>query len=95
MEAVAITVKDVLTLTSVLGSALSLGWWLRSQLDQVSQRLAKIETQLEHWETQSGQFVVADKEAREGRSMLHDRVNDIRDRVLRLEVKNKMTVGSK
>lgn len=91
----AITAKDIVTLVSVLGSALSLGWWLRSQLDQVSQRLAKIETQLEHWESQFKHLEQADKEAREGRSTLHDRVNDIRDRVLRLEVKNKMTIGSK
>ena len=95
MDEMAITIKDVAMLGSVLGSALSLGWWLRSQIDSLGQRLAKMETQMQHWESQYTQLDQHTKEARDGRASLHERVNDLKDRVLRLEVKNKMTVGGK
>lgn len=87
--------KDVLTLVSTLSSIVvsvaTLGWWLNSHFGKLEQRLVKIDGKLEQLDGAAAEAKEGLREARSGRAELHAKVDAVKERVHRLEVRQEVS----
>ncbi len=79
--------KDIIQSISLLGSIIGLAWYLRGTIAGLHHDIARIEAQLDAIETIKDEL----RDGRKGRAALHNKIDDITGRIIRLETKMKMT----
>ena len=85
-----ITVKDILTAVSLLGSLVALVWYLRGASSDLSAKIDRLQVAFEGATKDLTEHDELLREARGGRAQLHEKMQEAQQRIVRLETKAKM-----
>ena len=85
-----ITVKDILTAVSLLGSLVALVWYLRGAISDLSAKIDRLQVAFEGATKDLTEQAELIREARGARAHIHDKLQEAQQRIVRLETKAKM-----